>query len=149
MNENLNTLLQILHQARVSETCAKALMSEMVDMLQARPDYQQAKLDVGDAAQIIEVTKAKIENLCLPQFAADGNKQPHDAITIKEFDVVTIPDETKARYWCFTDFHAGLKFDANTFKKEVKTGNVPAELATVTKEARVQIAADLSEFTMA
>lgn len=66
-----------------------------------------------------------------------------DRVSVKMFSIVQISDEQKAKEWCIDHFTPALKLDAKTFEKAAKDGNIPADLATVTKEARAQIATKL------
>ena len=66
-----------------------------------------------------------------------------DRVAVKMFTVVEIPDELKAKEWCIAHFTPALKLDSKVFEKAAKDGNIPAELATVSKEARAQIATKL------
>lgn len=146
MDEKLVTLLKALQAARLGAEEAKARKNKILEEAQLSEAYQLAQADIGSLTNSAEIIGKEIEILCLPQFKADGNKHPHEAVTIKEFDVVAIANETAAREWCFTNFRPALKLDNKVFEKAATDGSVPAELATVTKEARVQVASDLSKY---
>jgi hypothetical protein len=64
-------------------------------------------------------------------------------VTVKNFTVVNVTDELKSKEWCIAHFTPALKLDAKVFEKAAKDGNIPAELATVSKEYRAQIASKL------
>ena len=146
MDEKITGLLHDLYLARNGEERAKIEMDTLIEQVKQMNAYLQAR----DAAteyenEVGEITQT-IQALCLAQFAADADKHPHSAIEIKEFDIVTVRSQPAAREWCFNNLRPALKFDSKVFEKFAKTGNVPAELASVTKEPRVQIASDLSKF---
>ena len=146
MNDQFANLLHDLHLTRIGGERAKTEMMALIEQVKSMSAYMQAyKAAEEYAGEAREITQ-EIEALCLPQFEADGNKHPHNAITIKEFDVVSIPVTASAREWCFTNLRPALKLDVKIFEKFVLSGNVPAELASVTKEPRVQIAQDLTKY---
>lgn len=148
MNDKLVTLLNDLHKYRISMDAAKTTMSEIIEKAKQEMTYRDADADASlCTAKIMEIVQL-INDQCLPQFAMDGEKHLHEAVIVKEFDVVNPYDPQRATAWCFTDFHAGLKLDVKSFESEVKAGRVPAELASVTKEPRVQIASDLSKYLL-
>lgn len=141
IQEELENDLNELAKARETAEALKLAKREMIENVQQSDDFM--KLDnlsrEGDAliteleASIRAAALALHENSCeLPA-----------RVTVKQFTVVTISDEAKAREWCMTNFRPALKLDAKTFEKAAKDGTVPADLATVTKEARAQIATKL------
>jgi hypothetical protein len=149
MEDKLATLLKDLHIARIVVAENRAEMRRLAAEFEASEGYRALQEKANKSANIIEITVAEINDISLSAFEMDGNKNPWPVIAIKEFDVVTIPNDAAAREWCFTNFRPALKLDTRAFEKAAKDGNVPAELATVTKEPRVQIASDLSKYLLA
>ena len=146
MNEQLTQLLHDLHSARIGADEANVAMKLLIEQVKLSDVYKDAQEDAWQCLADTATLTQLINQASLAQFAADANKHPHEAVTIMEFNVVTIPDPEEAREWCFDNFRPALALNFKVFEKAVKEGMVDAEIATVTKEARVQIAQDLSKF---
>jgi hypothetical protein len=141
VQEELERNLNLLAKARESAEALKLAKREMIENVQQSDDFM--KLDIlsreGDA--LITELESSIRAAALA-LHAEFCELP-SRVTVKNFTVVTISDEAKAREWCLTNFRPALKLDAKTFEKAAKDGTVPADLATITKEARAQIATKL------
>ena len=146
MDEKLTDLLHDLHYARIGTDEANIHMKSLVEQVKLSNAYKEAQEVAWQCMAATASLTQLINQASLAQFAADKEKHPHSAIEIKEFDIVTVRSQPAAREWCFNNLRPALKLDVKVFEKFAKTGNVPAELASVTKEPRVQIASDLSKF---
>jgi len=142
MNETI-IKLAIARDAHV-ELLGKA--HALIQAVRDSSEYIALQAMITEADKDVVFLDRMVREQALEAFNADGSRRPHPAVTVKEFTVVTIPDEMKAREWSFTNFRPALKLDAKVFEKAVKDGTVPAELATVATEARAQIATDLSKY---
>jgi hypothetical protein len=103
---------------------AKQLMQSEV---MSRPDYQALEEAEREAAATIVQYELDIRVAVLEHYNADA----------------AIPDELKAKEWSIAHFTPALKLDTKVFEKAAKDGNIPADLATVTKEPRAQISTKL------
>lgn len=79
----------------------------------------------------------------LAVYAADGNKRPHAAISIKEFKVMEYDPKVAVTY-CLTHLPGALKLNPTIFEKIAKV--VQPDFVTERTEARAQIAMDLSAY---
>ena len=142
INETLGKIFTLEQQAAQ----AKADMSALLESVKESPAYaalfEALKAADTESGELREALKQEFSI----RFGEDGNKKPHPAIQIKEFDVVQILDKERAREWCLANFRPALKLDEKTFEKAAKDGTIPADLAMVSKEPRVQIASDLSDY---
>lgn len=141
----MNEKLKLLAQARAAEETAKDKQNKIIEGVKTTDDWTAAQYVRDTARQLIEKLEDEIKVEALATFSSTGTKK-QEAVTIKEFAVVTIKDEALAREWCMTNFRPALKLDTKTFEKAVKDGTVPDVYATVTTEPRAQIATDLSEY---
>jgi hypothetical protein len=139
--DEIDQLLDQLKEAREEATTAKEQRRKMLDELQANTEYLALEAKEYNANDLIERLEAKIKQqaLGLHELCA----QLPERVAVKMFTVVDVPDELKAKDWCIAHFTPALKLDSKVFEKAAKDGNIPAELATVTKEARAQIATKL------
>lgn len=147
MSEKLNALIGQLKEIRAKKLAAsnsyREINEHFQEQLKSDPDYIRASDAIGRATLEEEKLSEAIRQESLSLYSVDGDKKPHDAVQVKIFQVVSIPDENAAREWCFTNFRPALKLDAKTFEKAAKDGTVPEGLAVVTEEPRAQIAAKL------
>lgn len=134
-----------LARARAREEEAKLKQDEMIEALKNSAEWLSLQGKRDNAREHKESLEAEIKAEALATFTATGTKK-QEGVTIKEFTVVKISDESQAREWCMTNFRPALKLDTKTFEKAAQDGTVPAELATVTTEPRAQIATDLSKY---
>ncbi len=139
----MQELIDKLKAARETAASARERKREIIEAAQATDEYKNADRVTNMADAEIQRLEETIRNEALTEFAFNGTKKPHEAVTIKMFKTVTVKDEAQAREWCFTNFRPALKLDAKVFESAVKDGNIPAELATVKDEPRAQIATKL------
>lgn len=143
----MNNKLIELAKARANSEELKAKQKEMLDELQQSQAWTDIQLARTGYQTQIENLEAEIKAEAMVVFDATGEKK-QQGVTVKEFTVVKITDEAKAREWCMTNFRPALKLDTKTFEKAAQDGTVPAELATIGTEPRAQIASDLNEYLL-
>ena len=139
----LDTLVKQLQLARNRQEVAKAERDALIEQLQTTQEWKEKYAAHEEVKIFVENLEADIKELAKNEYMANGNKKPHDAVQIKLFSVVDILNETAAREWCFLNFRPALSLDVKKFEKAAKDGSIPAELATVSEEPRVQIATKL------
>lgn len=139
--EYLNEHLDALKAARARHAEAKAEQEKMLADFQASEKWQSLSIERAFANTEIENLESNIRLTALELHEA--SMELPDRVQVKNFTVVTITDELKAKDWCIAHFTPALKLDSKVFEKAAKDGNIPADLAEVTKEARAQIATKL------
>lgn len=141
VQEDLENTLNMLAIARDTAESLKAAKNELIENVKQSDEFMQ--LDNSSRftdAQVKELEdKARTSALAL----YDENCELPDRVSVKWFTTVKITDEAAAVQWCKQNFTPALKLDAKMFEKAAKDGTIPAELATVSKEARAQIATKL------
>ena len=144
MNEYEQTLNAMLDQLKVAREHAAGLRAErnaMIEEVQATPAFK-ALTEAGLEADVtISQLDIEIRNLTLSMYKADAYIP--ERVSVKMFTVVSIPNELAAKTWAISNFTPALKLDTKVFEDAAKKGNIPAEIATVTKEPRAQIATKL------
>ncbi len=141
MNNNLIELLAQLKVNREAFERAKSERQAALAKFESSLEYVHLmQLQAENDADIAE-GENKIRLLALEEYD-NGNELP-EQLAVKMFSVVSITDDLKAKEWCIAHFTPALKLDVKVFEKAAKDGNIPVDLATVKKEARVQIAAKL------
>lgn len=110
------------------------------------PKYKGLDETIKTLAKQLDETDADIRKIALAAYAVTGDKKPDGPVEIKVFKVATILDPDRAREWSLHNFTPALKLDESAFKKAAIAGTIPSSLATVSEEARAQIATDLSEY---
>jgi hypothetical protein len=113
----------------------------MIEEVKTQPEYRALEEANIEALRTIEQYELDIRAAVLEHYNADAAIP--DRTQVKLFTVVQIPDELKAKEWSIAHFTPALKLDAKVFEKAAKDGNIPADLATVTKEPRAQISTKL------
>lgn len=139
--DEIDQLLDQLKEAREESAAARKAKQAIIEAAQETTEYQRADEATNVADDLITRLEAKIKQqaLGLHELCA----QLPERVAVKMFTVVDVPDELKAKDWCIAHFTPALKLDGKVFEKAAKDGNIPAELATVSKEARAQIATKL------
>jgi len=139
--EQLNALLDNLKISRNDAEFYKAEKKSMLELVTTREDYLLASAKQEESELIVAGLETQIRTMALQLNEVMADLP--DRVSVKMFSIVQISDEQKAKEWCIDHFTPALKLDAKTFEKAAKDGNIPADLATVTKEARAQIATKL------
>ncbi len=139
--EHLNALLDNLKISRNDAEFYKAEKKSMLELVTTREDYLLASVKQEESELIVAGLETQIRTMALQLNEVMADLP--DRVSVKMFSIVQISDEQKAKEWCIDHFTPALKLDAKTFEKAAKDGNIPADLATVTKEARAQIATKL------
>jgi hypothetical protein len=141
MNNEFEQLLDELRDLRFHAEDLAAAKRTMIEEVKDKPDYQALEEASLEATATIETYEAAIRAAVMARYLADAAIP--DRTQVKLFTVVQIPDELKAKEWSIAHFTPALKLDAKVFEKAAKDGNIPADLATVTKEPRAQISTKL------
>ena len=144
MNElqaDLEKQLDELAQARARAEAVAQLKRDILDVAKKSEAFRKAEAAGLTADEIVAAREAIISDNTLALYLADFELP--DRVAVKNFTVVAILDELKAKEWCIAHFTPALKLDSKVFEKAAKDGHIPAELATVTKEPRAQIATKL------
>lgn len=139
--EQMNLLLDQLREARNESALAREAKRKIVEAAQQTTEYQSADATTNEMDAAITRLETQIKAQALAMH--DTGAELPEPVKVKWFTTVAPYDETKAREWCFTNFRPALMLDSKTFEKAVKDGSIPDDLATVSKEARAQIATKL------
>jgi len=139
--DEIEQLLDQLKEAREESAAARKAKQAIIEAAQETIEYQRADEATNAADELITRLEAKIKQqaLGLHELCAELPER----VAVKMFTVVNVPDELKAKNWCIAHFTPALKLDGKVFEKAAKDGNIPPELATVSKEPRAQIATKL------
>lgn len=133
--------LNRLSECRADAAQARETKRKIIEAAQATPEYQLADAQTNEADQYVTALEEYIRVTALNLHEA--SMEIPSRVSVKQFTVVSIPDESKAKDWCLHNFTPCLKLDTKAFEKAAKDGGIPFELATVSKEARAQIATKL------
>lgn len=141
MNSEIIELLDQLKIAREHAAGVRAEKKAMIEEVQASAAFRALDEATNEADATITELENDIRDMAITLHRAD--RELPDRVSVKMFSVVTIPDYSAARLWALHNFTPALTLDTKTFEKAAKDGGIPADLATVTKEARAQIATKL------
>jgi uncharacterized protein YPO0396 len=139
--DEIEQLLDQLKEAREESAAARKSKQAIIEAAQETTEYQRADEATNAADELITRLEAKIKQQALDLHELCAALP--ERVAVKMFTVVNVPDELKAKDWCIAHFTPALKLDGKVFEKAAKDGNIPAELATVSKEPRAQIATKL------
>jgi hypothetical protein len=139
--QGLETALDLLKSAREISAEQKDAKAKIIEQAKARAEYAEADSKQAQADEAAVSLENEIKKIALD--LAELCAELPERVKVKMFAIVTPYDKVAARDWCFVNFRPALALDEKTFEKAVKDGNIPAELATVIKEARAQIATKL------
>ena len=105
------------------------------------------------ARELLDIAKADrasaeetVRKAALEEFIQSGDKQPHEATTIKMYTVLDY-NVGNAFEYCRQHLPQAVKLDVRTFEKFAKV--VPPDFVTVTKVPRVTIARALEKYRVA
>lgn len=142
----LQDALRELAAARRQHEIAKGSVREQEAALSALMDYQvlQAVKKQANALSVaMEAAEAKVRELALAEHALTGEYRPAEGVQVKLFSKVNYQQD-EAEKWCLAHAAKYLTLDTKAFEKAasvLRDLGAPVEL---TKEARAQIASDLS-----
>lgn len=132
---------QLAHDRRCYRIEADAL-----ELRQRLFEAENASLmkEVNDLNSRVGATEKRVRAMAENIFIATGEKHPHPSVEIKMTKVVTILDAAVALAWA-TEKRICLKLDTKALEALAKASpaNV-AGIATLTEEARAQIARELT-----
>jgi hypothetical protein len=144
--DDVNELIQKLGRQRMS-----------IEEIRTERDDLRSQLNASNLGMLLQSTEAilkmyqsdadvlesQIRAEALAVYAADGNKKPHAAVSVKEFTVLDY-DPKLALEYCVTHWPAALKLNTTAFEKISKIAR--PEFVTEHVEPRAQIATDLSVY---
>lgn len=139
--QTLNDLLDELKFARAHAQALRIERNAMIEEVQATPAFKALSEAGTEADETTAQLEADIRKLTLDMYE-EAAALP-DRVSVKWFSVVDIPNELAAKTWAISNFTPALKLDTKVFEDAAKNGNIPAEIATVQKEPRAQIATKL------
>lgn len=141
LSEEVDSLLDELKTAREHAQGLRAERNTMIEEVQATPAFKALSEAGTEADETTAQIEADIRAMTLELYGADAALP--ERVSVKMFPVVSIPNELAAKTWAISNFTPALKLDTKVFEDAAKKGNIPAEIATVTKEPRAQIATKL------
>lgn len=100
------------------------------------------QLDLAQGA--LAEAEANVRAVALAEYAANQDKHPHPAVTIKVYEVLAYDAEQAKSYAIAHNLPKLLKLDAKIFEKAAN--GLDLDFVTVTEEPRATIATDLSEW---
>jgi len=146
----LQNALRELAQARRQHEIANEYADEHRERVEAMTAYQEmieAKKRANVLRSAIGDAEDVVRELALAEHAASGNYKPAHGVQIKEFSKVMYAPNL-ALDWCIAHAPKYLALHAKAFEKAasvLRDLGAPVEL---TKEARAQIATDLSAWLL-
>lgn len=139
MNE-LDQMLDELKALRETAAQAQEAKNKIIEQVKAQDEYKAAdELKAQTDEQIVQL-EAQIRSTALELY--DCAAELPSRVTVKWFKTVKY-NANVAREWCMKNFTPALTLDTKTFEKAAKDGTIPADIASVSKEARAQIATKL------
>ena len=141
LQQQVTEMLDALKNQRNLLAEARERRRKIIEAAQATDEYKLADLDTNEAETIVTGIEALLRTQGLMLYNADCELP--DGLTARNFTVVKIVDPLKAKEWSIVHFTPALKLDEKVFEKAAKDGHIPADLATVEKEKRIQIATQL------
>jgi hypothetical protein len=137
--KDLQTLALLRKQA---ETMAGSL-NILLDDLHELPVYKFAEQKELELKQIKATISELESNIRTDASLADPLQIP-DGISIKNFKVIRITDEKKAKAWAVTNAPSLLKLDEKKLEKAVE--NLELDWVQKGTETKAQIASNLSQY---
>ncbi|MBL0320715.1 MAG: hypothetical protein IPP74_15680 [Alphaproteobacteria bacterium] len=141
VQEQLESDLNELAKVREDAEKVRKAKREMIETVQQTDDFMRLDNDGNILDGKLSELESKIRTSALALY--DNSCELPARVAVKWFTTVVVTDELKAKEWCIAHFTPALKLDGKVFEKAAKDGNIPSDLATVSKEARAQIATKL------
>jgi len=139
---NISQLVEELAKARAILGEAKSRQAALQTEFETSQPYIDAAISVSIASANTDRLEAEIREIAKQGFIMDGEKHPHEKVTVKVFQVASITNEQSLRDWCLSHMPVLLKPDIEKVKKyAVEFGGV--EGVKVQEEPRAQISAKL------
>lgn len=140
--DGMNELIGKLSEARTKAQGCKDARNAALEEFQKSPAWVVPFTESQNADTVVDNLETEIKELALVQFKNDGDKHPHDKITIKIFKTFKVLDAEKVREWCAVNLAKALKPDLRMVEKYAgEFGDVPG--TEKGEEARAQIATQL------
>lgn len=139
----MEELIKQLAQARAESAEARENTNALMEQIRQSPEYvaEAEKLEAANAA--IDELTAQIREQAEAVFQSSGEKHPHEAVEVKNFDTVSFAkDGDDLRDWCLVKLPGVLRVDMKALEKAAKAGVV--EISKVEKQPKVYIKQDLS-----
>jgi hypothetical protein len=141
-----DTLIAKLAEARMRKASIKDAMQMIVKEVTSTIEYKEFEVDLQHAVQAEAEALQAVNDAAFVEFEKDGNKHPHETITIKEYQIAEIIDQGKAREWCFVNYRPALTLDEKAFSSAAKQGLVPEEFVVVSNQYKATIAQNLEKY---
>lgn len=135
MNEKLNQL----KQAREAYNEYKSTASKAMEDFKSSDDvYTYNAEKAKEASAKIETLEAEIRATALAMYKADGNKNPHEKVSIKLANVFKIVDPVRVLAWVKINLADALVYDEKKVKNySTKIGAVDGTEITETPQAQI------------
>jgi len=138
---NLTDKLTDLARLRETKENLQARVDFVSDALKRTVEYEQlelAKNELSLVSKLADDVAKEIRDVVL------NSMEVPVGITIKQFKVLKVADEKKAKVWMATNAPTLLSYNDSKLLKAVE--NLEVDWAVVGTEPRVQIASDLSVY---
>lgn len=139
-------LIKNLATARDDKDKVKSIMKTMLEAVTSTQDYKDLEAALQESVQIEAEALEAVQKAAFAEFEATENKHPHEAVEIKEYHEVSVPDPARAVEWCIANFTPALSLDEKTFVDLARRGKVPAELFVETPTWKATIMRNLSKY---
>lgn len=136
---------KLAHARRVLEGL-KATRNAMLETVTKDVIYIGLEKQIKDMQTLADTLEGQVREAGLAQYQVSKNKTPGTGWAVKIFKKVVVQEGIDLKEWCLHNFTPALKVDEKLFEKAAVVGGIPASVATVEDDPRVQIASDLSEF---
>jgi hypothetical protein len=141
-----NSLIVKLAIARRDRQSIKDAMNMMLSAVTQSPEYKELETSLQQTMQVELETISLVNDAAFAEFELEGDKNVHEAVTIKEFHRFEIVDYNKALAWCVQNYTPGLSVDDKALIDLAKKGRAPEELVTSHSDFKATISQDLSKW---
>jgi hypothetical protein len=142
----LQDALRELAEARRQHGIARGRAEEQRRRLESLAEFRdvlEANEQMSDTSVAVGAAESKVRALALAEHALSGDYKPAEGVQIKEFSQVVYAPNL-ALDWCLAHATKYLQLDSKAFEKAAPVLRDLGAPVEMTKEARAQIATDLS-----
>ena len=142
----MDDLIRILARARKWLERDAEAASAAIKLVEATPlweNWLSANAMVMKGRAVVADLEEQVRALAVAQYDGTGDKHPHAAVEIKLFSVYDY-DPFKAKQYAIEHLPTALSLDTRKFQKAAEV--LELDFVKISKEARAQIAADLSDW---
>lgn len=135
----MDELIQKLKQQREILNAAKYTASNALETIKSSdPTYVENTEIANEAMQQITELESAIRAAALAEYAANGNKKPHNNVQVKIYKVFSVNDSARVLSWVKTNLADALIYDEKKVKNYAeKIG--PVDGTSINEEPKVQI----------